>query len=122
LFSFSHNITLFLTNIHPNKGKKWTLEQRQRASIKHKGKKTKSVVQIDKNTNEIIKIWDSIRNAAVFLTGKISGGCDISRVCKKSMHGGKIQKTALGYKWEYLEEYNKKSPPTKMDGDNANIN
>ena len=58
----------------------------------------KSVVQIDINTNEVIKVWQSGKEAERI------GGFDqsnISACCR-----GKL-KTHKGYKWMFLEDYNK---------------
>ena len=52
----------------------------------------KKVAKIDKNTNEILQIYDSIRDAE-----RDNGNSNhISDVCK-----GK-RKTCQGYKWEYV--------------------
>ena len=49
-------------------------------------------------TDELIKIWDSIADAAEFLTGNRKQGTRITAACK-----GKY-KSAMGYKWEYYFE------------------
>lgn len=54
------------------------------------------VAQIDKNTGEIVQIFDSISDALVFLNKNTSATGHISSVCK-----GKRQ-TAYGYKWKYV--------------------
>lgn len=54
----------------------------------------KSVIMIDKNTEEYIKIFPSINKAYQFLNKQHSG--HIASVCN-----GK-RKTAYGYKWKYL--------------------
>lgn len=58
------------------------------------GKKT-PVYQLNKDTNEIIKEWESIRQAAQHL-----GVCSIPiyNCCKNN----KYRKTAYGYKWRYV--------------------
>lgn len=55
----------------------------------------KPVKQIDKNTDKIIKIYNSVNEAAISLgnSKKYSG---ISQVCNKH------RKLAYGYKWEYV--------------------
>lgn len=58
----------------------------------------KMVLQLDKVTGEIIKIWESISEAAEFLTGDKSQSTRISRVCR-----GK-NKTSMGFRWEYLKQ------------------
>lgn len=60
---------------------------------------SKPIVQIDKNTNEIIKEWDSIMDAERALG--IDNG-HISACCK----GKKYYKTVGGFKWKYKEEDN----------------
>ncbi len=52
------------------------------------------VKMIDKNTNEVIKIFGSLIDAAKFLG--INKSCHIVSCCK-----GKL-KTAYGYKWQYF--------------------
>lgn len=59
-----------------------------------KEKTSKSVAQIDKNTNEIIKIYPSIKEAERTMGNQRH----ISAVCKNK------RKTAYGYKWKYLDE------------------
>ena len=54
----------------------------------------KKVLQLSKETEEIIQEFDSISEAAKSLGGKSVGS--ISDVCK-----GK-RKTAYGYKWKFL--------------------
>ncbi len=61
--------------------------------IKEKKQIKKSVFQIDSKTNEIIRKFESISEAAKFLG--VSKGSHITEVCK-----GKGQ-TAYGYKWAY---------------------
>lgn len=56
---------------------------------------TKSVAQIDKNTNNIIQIWNSVKDAADTL--KIDASC-IRAVCNGR------QKTSKGFKWRYLDD------------------
>lgn len=56
---------------------------------------TKKVLQIDKNTNEVIKVWQSAKEAADTLSIEISG---IRAACN-----GK-QKTSKGFKWRYLND------------------
>lgn len=60
--------------------------------------KRKSVVMIDKDTDEILQVFMSMTDAAQWLG--ISKDGHISQVCK-----GK-RKTAYGYKWQYADENN----------------
>ena len=55
----------------------------------------KKVIQIDKNTDEIIKIWDSISDASEQVLGDRKSS-RISAACR-----GKY-KTVGGFKWLYL--------------------
>ena len=52
------------------------------------------IAMIDKDTGELIKVFNSIQSAFRFL-GDIPNG-NISRVCKKK------REHAYGYKWEYI--------------------
>lgn len=54
----------------------------------------KPVAQLDKDTNEILKVFSSIADACRFLDKK--GSSHISAVCQGN------RKTAYGYKWKYL--------------------
>ena len=63
------------------------------------------VVQLDKNTNELIKVWDSMSIA------KREGGFNdghISSCCKG------VRKTHKGYKWMYYEDYIKLNEKGEM--------
>lgn len=55
----------------------------------------KRVLMIDKQTNEPIRIFSSVREASKALTGSIDGNGHIGQVCR-----GK-RKTAYGYKWAW---------------------
>lgn len=87
-----------------HKGKQFSEETRKKLSDSQKGKKnfmfgkkpvnTKKVAQLDKDTNIIIKIWDSTPDASKEL--KIERR-NICYVCN-----GK-GKTAGGFKWKYYE-------------------
>ena len=61
---------------------------------------SKKVYQIDKDTNEIINIFDAISDAAQSLHRENQHATEvcISNVCR----GKKI--TAYGYKWKYAED------------------
>ena len=74
-FSKKINIT-----IEPFKNKSWT-----------------KVEQIDKNTNKTLNIFDSIKDANIFLNKKETR-CDISNACRG------VYKTVFGYKWRYINE------------------
>lgn len=82
-------------------GKLHSEESRKKMSIsgakKDMSRFNKKVSQIDKITNEVIKIWDSIAEAAQEIIGDKTSGTRISAACK-----GKI-KTAGGYIWKYID-------------------
>ena len=59
-------------------------------------KKCKKVAMIDKDTNEILQIFDSIKDAVSFLQEKPCARVGISNCAK-----GKIN-TSYGYKWLFL--------------------
>lgn len=68
----------------------------------------RKVKQIDLKTGEIIKVWDSIKDASLFLTGKNKANPSICRVCRKYItKDGWNSKSALGYYWEYVESKEK---------------
>lgn len=72
--------------------------ERQRNKMINNPKLAKKVKQIDKNTNEVIKIWESmhqIDRETNFSKSKTAFK-NISLVCK-----GK-NKTAFGYRWEFV--------------------
>ena len=60
------------------------------------------IQQIDKNTSEVIKVWDSISDAAKQFLKKNGKLCshvsNIASVCKKKL----CRKSAYGFKWEYV--------------------
>ena len=97
-------------------GKHHTEEAKKKMSESQKGEKgsmygktgekhpkSKSVVQIDQTTNEVVKVWGSTREAE-----RIGGFCHnaISECCKNKFNrlGNNIYK---GFKWMYLEDYEK---------------
>jgi len=62
---------------------------------------SKSIVQINKYTNELIKIYGSIREAEININGKTTG--NIFRVLSNNYSN----KSAFGFKWMYKEDYDK---------------
>lgn len=76
------------------KNLEWTDIKGNTNHSKHKW--MNKVQQIDKNTNKVIKIYDSYTEAGIAM-GNIEKRSMISKVCK-----GK-GKTAYGYKWKKLE-------------------
>lgn len=77
------------------------IERGVKASAEKRRGKTpqnaRSVIQIDKDTNEEINIFISATHAAKAVMGEESGCSNILNVCK-----GK-RKTAYGYKWRFKE-------------------
>lgn len=84
-------------------GKKHTEDAKRKISEKN----SKPVVQIDKNTNEIINIFKSGKDAGEYF-GRANGNTDILNVCKgkvKKRNGYEIHiLTAFGFKWKYLKD------------------
>ena len=60
----------------------------------------KSVNQIDIETGEVIKVWESGESAAEALSGKKSNSSSISACA----HGKERVKTALGFRWAFAKE------------------
>lgn len=63
---------------------------------KNKGARRKKVLQIDLQTNEIIKVWSSASEAALTLC--VSQG-NISSCCRG------ILQQAYGFNWKFEENY-----------------
>lgn len=89
------------------KGKKWSLNQREKYLSSIKQRETpcnfKRIIQKDKK-GATIKIWDTITQAAKEL--KIGISCIVSVANKTPIHhNGKIycRKTAGGFVWEYTK-------------------
>lgn len=77
------------------KGRKFSEETRKRMSeIQINGSHSKPILQIDKETNDIIKEWPSISEVErqIGIDGSL-----ITRCCKNKPH----HKSAGGYKWQY---------------------
>lgn len=62
-------------------------------NLKNKG--NKPIYQINKDTNEILRTWNSLTEAARFFNISISS---ISKCCRKRTV------TCGGYKWSYVDE------------------
>ena len=95
---------------HPMYGKQHKEETKKKMSESKKGENhpmygrtgennpnSKQVVQIDLNTNEVIKVWGSVNEAGRqgFSQGNISECCNGKR------------KTHKGFRWMYLSDYEK---------------
>jgi len=80
-------------------GKKHNEQTKKLMSIRAKSRdnsyKLKKIKQINKNTNQVIKIWNSIREASKELNISRS---NISDNCAKRI------KTCGGFKWEYINQ------------------
>lgn len=92
----------YKTHNNPMLGKHHTEEARRKIaearigtkqSEEQKNKMRKPIYQIDIETNEIIKEWDSPKTAEIYYRGKKTGA--IYNVCIGR------KKTAFGYKWRY---------------------
>ena len=93
------HINRMFTN-NPFKGKKHTEETKKAISKAN----SKAVYQIDKDTNEIIREFESAKAAGEFF-GKPRANSEIVKVCKHYVSpSGKHYITALGYKWKYKFE------------------
>jgi group I intron endonuclease len=92
-----------------HKGKTVSAETRQKLSIAGMGKtqtiefieyrtgKTKKpIIQLDRETEDVIREWDSIKSATVELSNGKNRSGDISKAIK-----GIKMKTALGFKWRF---------------------
>ena len=102
-----------------NYGRKFSLEHRRKIGKAMSGEKhpmfgkpaknRKSVLQIDRNTNKIIKKWDCLEDAQIELKISKAHICDVCR--------GKRYSTG-GYKWRYNDEefpeYNQKIKRMKI--------
>lgn len=75
-------------------GYRWKYISDNSSIQKAKSGQVKKVVQIDKNTNEIIQIFNSAKDAANKLNCDSSS---IQKVCRGE------RKTCTGYKWKYLD-------------------
>lgn len=77
--------------MHPNYGKSPSKEQKDKIVMSL----SKTVLMIDKNTNEILREFNSTTEAELSLNAK---GHHVSCCCNSK------RKTAYGYKWKYKEE------------------
>lgn len=64
------------------------------------------VLQLDKNTNEIINEFSSIAEAERYF-GTKQGYSTIVYICKNKKKQGKTLRTWKGYKWVYKNDYKK---------------
>ena len=78
---------------HAIKEKLWSSPNKNR--FKDDSYKAIPVKMIDKNTNEILKVFRSIKSAGEFLN---KSSAHITSCCKGNL------KTAYGYKWEYVQK------------------
>lgn len=73
----------------------------------------KKVKQINPQNNNLIKIWDSINQAAESL-GDIKKASGISAVCSGKKYNGYVKKTAYGFGWVYAHESHEDKDYTKL--------
>lgn len=89
-----------MLNNNPFKGHKHSEETKKLIGEAN----SKAVLQIDKNTGEIIREFSSAKAAGEFF-GKPKANSEIIKVCKGYISpSGKKYLTALGYKWKYKDE------------------
>jgi len=103
-----------LTNIH--KGGKGIVIDRSKTSIERSAQSHEiKIVQLNEN-GELIKIWNSIKNATLFFKGKSP-----SSICNvlKNNYGAK---TAFGYRWFYYDDYIKNNYIIKPFDSTVNYN
>lgn len=62
------------------------------------GQPKKKVAMINKNTNEVIKIFDCIRDASLYICGSEKFRRNIAKTAK----GDYGRKTCCGYKWKFI--------------------
>lgn len=85
-------------------------ETKQKMSLSHKGyvpseehrkqlikniDSSRKILQLDKNTDELLRTWDTLKEAAQYYNVNPS---NISHACRGR------NKTSCGYKWKYCEE------------------
>lgn len=65
----------------------------------------KPVMQIDKETNQVLAIFDSTKQAAMSICGNTKAASDIGKCCNGYVNkkGVKI-KTAQGFKWQWYQQ------------------
>jgi group I intron endonuclease len=85
-------------------GTTWSEETKKKISESNKGKhnnnsRQRKIAQIDIKTDKIIKIFDSINEAALYINSNKFKSLRSSIECAANPNGK--QKTACGYKWEY---------------------
>ena len=100
-----------LTN-NPFKGKKHTQLTKDIIGAAN----SKAVLQIDPETNEVIKEFSSAKSAGDSF-GKPRANSEIIKVCKNYVSpSGKKYITALGYKWKYKNEGSTTTETTSNGG------
>ena len=87
------------SQFHPMFGKKHSnntkLKIKQKRQFQDMSHLCKSIKQLNKQTGEVIKIWDSIKSASKTLN---IGGGNISSACNKNSN----LKSAGGFRWEFI--------------------
>ena len=93
--------------VSPRIGRKHSYETITKMQKSHKNQDMsfcwKPVKQINKDTGEVIREWESITQAAQTFSNPLSAQTCIGSVCRKSQgKAGRINKTAYGFKWEFV--------------------
>lgn len=80
-------------------GKKHTKQSNLKNRLSHIGRPLVAnyvrVRQLDKNTNKLIKIWPSLKQAAIFLKIHKGQTQNITKACKNQIP------STYGFKWSY---------------------
>jgi group I intron endonuclease len=100
-----HHTGKYSGELNPMWGKEHSEETREKISNALQGKGKRAVKQINKKTGEVIKIWDSAKDAAEGL-GKPAFKSSITKACRgyTRIRDGKtsIVRSSMGFRWEYV--------------------
>jgi group I intron endonuclease len=92
---------------HPTYGRKHTPEAikilKEKRQLQDTTPFKRKIKQINLENGECVKIWDSIKEAAMFFGVNPTS---ISEVCSKRKKGNSVTKRCKGYGWEYCDVKN----------------